>query len=176
MINGEKKSKTISGTFTKKPNDYAITLHSTYTPQYHAGGPDGLLDGIFGTENWKKGDWQGYFDQDFEAVIDLGKAKSISEVDAHFLQDSRSWIMMPTKMEIYTSTNKEVFKLAGVIEKDANPFNDSIFTDHWKVQFQPQKIQYIKVKVYNYGAFPKGHLAEPFQGKSYIFVDEITIK
>ena len=83
---------------------------------------------------------------------------------------------MPTKLEIYTSNNKEVFKLAGVIEKEANPFNDSTFTDLWKVQFQSQKAQYIKVKVYNYGAFPKGHLAEPFKGKSYIFVDEITVK
>ena len=174
--NGEKKSKTISGTFTKKPNDYGIELHSTYTPQYHAGGPDGLLDGIFGTQNWKKGDWQGYFDQDFEAIIDLRKVKSISEVDVNFLQDSRSWIMMPTKLEIYTSNNKEVFKLAGVIEKEANPFNDSTFTDLWKVQFQSQKAQYIKVKVYNYGVFPRGHLAEPFKGKSYIFVDEITVK
>lgn len=78
-LNG-KKSKTISGTFTKKPNDYTIQLNSTYTPQYHAGGPQGLLDCIIGDSNWKKGDWQGYYDQDFEAIVDRKKAKSVSSV------------------------------------------------------------------------------------------------
>jgi predicted alpha-1,2-mannosidase len=172
---GDKVSKTINGTFTKKPNNYSVKLLSTYTPQYNGGGPDGLVDGILGSVNWKKGDWQGYFDQDFEAVIDLKKPKSVSEVEVDFLQDSRSWIMMPKRLEIYTSTNNEVFKLAEVLEKEANPFNETIFTETWKIQFKSQNAQYIKIKAYNYGAFPKGHLAEPFKGKSYIFIDEITV-
>jgi len=28
----------------------------------------------------KKGDWQGYYDQDFEAIVDMKKAKSVSSV------------------------------------------------------------------------------------------------
>lgn len=171
-----KKSKTISGTFTKKPNDYTIQLNSKYLPQYHGGGDQSLLDGIFGNENWKKGDWQGYYDQDFEAIIDLKKVKSVSSVAMNFLQDSRSWIVLPTKLEIYTSKDNQNFKLAGLLEKQVDPFNDKIFDDQWKVIFKSEKTRYIKVKATNYGAFPKGHLAEPFQGKSYIFVDEITIK
>ncbi|TGN29239.1 GH92 family glycosyl hydrolase [Empedobacter tilapiae] len=174
-VNG-KKSKTISGTFTKKPNDYTIQLNSTYTPQYHAGGPQGLLDGIVGDSNWKKGDWQGYYDQNFEAIIDMKKAKSVSSVVMNFLQDSRSWIVLPTKLEVYTSQDNQNFKLVGMLEKQVDAFDNNIFSDQWKVQFKAEKARYIKVKATNYGAFPKGHLAEPFQGKSYIFVDEITIK
>ena len=51
-----KTSDTISATFFKKPNNYSINIKSVYNPQYHAGGPEGLLDGILGPENWRKGD------------------------------------------------------------------------------------------------------------------------
>ena len=177
FINNEtKKSKTISASFFKKPNNYSIKLQSTYDPQYHANGPDGLLDGIHGDGNWRKGDWQGYQGQDFEAIIDLNKIKSISSIDVNFLQDSRSWIMMPIKMEVYLSTTNSDFKLAGLLEKTPDPFNDKIYTDDWKIKLSPIKTRYIKVKIYNYGTFPKGHLAEPFDGISYIFLDEITVK
>ncbi|WP_312312837.1 GH92 family glycosyl hydrolase [Empedobacter brevis] len=171
-----KKSKTVFGTFTKKPNDYILQLNSTYTPQYHAGGAQGLLDGIFGDANWKKGDWQGYYDQDFEAIIDLKKVKSISSVSMNFLQDSRSWILLPIKLEIYTSKDNKDYKLVGLREKQVDAFDNTVFSDPWKTEFKSEKTRYVKVKATTYGAFPKGHLAEPFNGKSYIFIDEITIK
>jgi hypothetical protein len=40
-------------------------------------------------------EWQGYQDQDFEAVIDLQEVQDISLYRLTFLQDSRSWILMP---------------------------------------------------------------------------------
>lgn len=69
-------SDTISATFFRKPNIYTIDIKSNYNPQYHAGGNDGLLDGINGTTNWRKGDWQGYQSQDFEAIVDLQSEKA----------------------------------------------------------------------------------------------------
>jgi len=170
-----KQSKKVISTLTKKPNNYLIQLNSTYTPHYHANGPDGLLDGIFGSEHWRKGDWQGYYDQNFEAIIDLRKAKNINNLSINFLQDSKSWITIPRKMEIYTSKDGIKYSLAQTLAKDVNPFNEDVFVDKWKVEFKAQGVRYIKVNVENYGTFPKGHLAEPFQGKSYIFLDEITI-
>ena len=96
--NNNEQSQTISATFFKKPNNYTIDIKSKYNPQYHAGGPDGLIDGINGSTNWRKGDWQGYQSQDFEAIVDLQETKSISEIHSNFLQDQRSWILMPTKV------------------------------------------------------------------------------
>ena len=114
-------SDTISATFFKKPNNYTIDIKSTYNPQYHAGGKDGLLDGIFGTTNWRKGDWQGYQSQDFEAIVDLQQTKSISEIHSNYLQDQRSWILMPTKVEYYTSMDNINFTLVTTISNDVNP-------------------------------------------------------
>jgi hypothetical protein len=46
-----------------------------------------LIDGINGNENWRKGEWQGYQDQDFEAVIDFTRGSRYFHIIT--LQDSR---------------------------------------------------------------------------------------
>src|SRR5690606_25546219 len=71
--NGNKKSHQISAQFFKRPNDYSIQINSKVHPLYTAGGAEALLDGIEGTTNWRKGDWQGYQGSDFEAIVDLKK-------------------------------------------------------------------------------------------------------
>lgn len=172
-----KVSDTISATFYKKPNNYTINIKSKYDPQYHAGGPDGLLDGIHGTENWRKGDWQGYQKQDFEAVVDLQKEQWVSSFSATFLQDQRSWILMPTQVEYYVSNDNVNFTLVGTVKNtldpkvDENTVRDFAFNTDKEI-----KAKFIKVKAYNYGKLPEWHLGYPYDGDAYIFVDEIIIK
>jgi hypothetical protein len=57
-----------------------------------------LLNGIHGSTNWRKGDWQGYQAQDFEAVVDF-KNWDVHSLSASFLQDTRAWILLPTRVE-----------------------------------------------------------------------------
>lgn len=171
--NHSERSKEISAQFFKKPNNYTIDIKSTYNPQYHAGGPDGLLDGINGTENWRKGDWQGYQGQDFEAVINLQKETIINSISTTFLQDSRSWILMPTKVEYYVSTDNVNFNLVGTVENDIDPKE----TDNKIKNFSLVKkinAKFVKVKAYNFGKLPEWH--QGVGGDAFIFVDEITIK
>ena len=169
------QSNTIAATYFKKPNNYTIDIKSKYNPQYHAGGPEGLLDGIKGTENWRKGDWQGYQSQDFEAIIDLQSEKLVSDFNARFLQDSRSWILMPTKVDYYTSNDNVNFTLVGTISNTIDPKK----TDNKIYDFQIKagteiSAKYIKVKAYNFGKLPEWH--QGAGGDAFIFIDEITIK
>lgn len=48
--------------------------------------------------------------QDFEAVIDMGAEKDISELTTGFLQDTRSWILMPLSISYEISTDNITFK------------------------------------------------------------------
>ncbi|MDI1256878.1 MAG: GH92 family glycosyl hydrolase [Flavobacterium sp.] len=169
-----KSSDTISATFFKKPNNYTIDIKSKYNRQYNAGGPDGLIDGIFGSENWRKGDWQGYQSQDFEATIDLQKEQKVSEISANFLQDSRAWILMPTKVEFYTSTDNLNFTLAKTIENTLDAHISDTKIVNFKAEINSINAKFIKVKAYNYGALPEWH--QGFGGDAFIFIDEITIK
>ncbi|MFN3752653.1 GH92 family glycosyl hydrolase [Flavobacterium sp.] len=171
------KSQIISGNFFKKPNNYTIDIKSTYNPQYHAGGAEGLLDGINGTTNWRKGDWQGYQTQDFEAVIDMQKEQTVTEFHSTFLQDQRSWILMPTKVEYYISSDNTNFTLAGSVDNDVDPkTDDNQIKDFNLTASKVLKARYVKVKAYNYGKLPEWHLGYPYNGDAFIFIDEITIK
>jgi len=173
--NNNKQSSTVSATYFKKPNNYTINIKSTYNQQYHAGGPDGLLDGILGTENWRKGDWQGYQSQDFEATIDLQSEKMVSDFNARFLQDSRSWILMPTKVEYYSSLDNVNFTLVKTIENTVDPKVDENTIKNFSYKTDTAiKAKYIKIKAYNFGKLPEWH--QGAGGDAFIFVDEITIK
>ena len=170
----EGQSNTISATFFKKPNNYTIDIKSTYNPQYHAGGTEGLIDGIFGTENWRKGDWQGYQSQDFEAIVDLQTTQKVTELCATFLQDSRSWILMPSKVDYYTSLDNVNFTLVKTIENTFDPKNTDNKIIAFKTIISLTSAKYIKVKAYNFGKLPEWH--QGFGGDAFIFIDEITIK
>jgi predicted alpha-1,2-mannosidase len=172
--NGGLRSKAISASFFKKPNNYSINIKSTYNPQYHAGGPTGLIDGIYGTENWRKGDWQGYQSQDFECVIDLQKEELVTSFSANCLQDSRSWILMPTKIEYYVSTNNINFNLAGTVKNEMPALETEIRINNFYFKNQnPLTARYVKIIAHNYGKLPEGH--QGFGGDAFIFIDEIGI-
>lgn len=167
-------SDTVSASFVKKPNNYAVQIKSKYNPQYHAGGDEGLIDGIFGNENWRKGNWQGYQSQDFEAIVDLTKTQNVTSFSARFLQDSRAWILMPTKVEFYTSEDNQNFKLAKTIDNTLDAKNTEVQIVDFKTAIPQMKARYIKIKAYNYGKLPEWH--QGFGGDAFIFIDEITIK
>jgi predicted alpha-1,2-mannosidase len=173
VSNGSRVSDRVNARFYKKPNNYTINIKSTYNKQYSAGGPDGLLDGIFGDENWRKGDWQGYQSQNFEAVVDLQKEQPIRSLSARFLQDSRSWILMPTKVEYYLSKDNVNFTLAKTIDNtvDAKSTNTQIID--FTTTINPQSARYVKLVAYNFGKLPEWH--QGFGGDAFIFIDEIEI-
>ena len=170
-----KTSDTISATFFKKPNNYSINIKSVYNPQYHAGGPEGLLDGILGTENWRKGDWQGYQSQDFEAVVDLKEVKNINEISARFLQDQRSWILMPTKVDYYISEDNVNFTYFGSVNNTLDPkLEENTILNFTTNETKGKKARYVKVIAKNFGKLPEWH--QGAGGDAFIFVEEITIK
>ena len=168
------RSEVISASFFKKPNNYTIDIKSKYNKQYHAGGPEGLLDGIFGTDNWRKGDWQGYQAQDFEAIVDLQKPTDISGIAADFLQDSRSWILMPTKVEYYISDDNQNFKLVKTVDNTLDAKTEQTKIASFNAMFPAVRAKYVKVKAYNYGKLPEWH--QGAGGDAFLFIDEITIK
>jgi predicted alpha-1,2-mannosidase len=168
-------SDTISATFFKKPNNYSINIKSVYNPQYHAGGPEGLLDGILGTENWRKGDWQGYQSQDFEAVVDLKEVKNVIEISARFLQDQRSWILMPTKVDYYISEDNVNFIYFGSVNNTLDPkLEENTILNFTSNENKGKTARYVKVIAKNFGKLPEWH--QGAGGDAFIFVDEILVK
>lgn len=133
-----------------------------------------MIDGIYGTENWRKGDWQGYQSQDFECVIDLKKEQSVTSFSANCLQDSPSWILMPTKVDYYVSNDNINFTLVGAVENTIPAMEtETKINDFYFKSQNPIPARYVKVIAHNYGKLPEGH--QGFGGDAFIFIDEIAI-
>ncbi len=164
-----------TATFYKKPNDWKIKIVSTYNTQYTGGGDEGIIDGIRGDKNWSKGDWQGYQGQNFEAVVDLTKETELSVFGAGFLQDTKSWILMPTKLEFYSSSDNVNFTLVTTVTGniDATDYRIRIKDIKSKIA-KPITTRYVKVKAYNYGKLPEWHLGAG--GDAFIFIDELILE
>jgi len=168
-------SNTITAQFFKKPNNYSIEIKSKYDPQYHAGGAEGLIDGIYGTTNWRKGEWQGYQSQDFEAVVDLKEVKAVQNFSSNYLQDSRSWILMPTKVDYYTSNDNVNFTFVGTVQNHVLPMDNDTKIKNFELTVpNTVKARYTKIKATNFGKLPEGH--QGVGGDAFIFVDEIEVK
>ena len=172
---GDIRSTTMLTDFHKRDPNLKIKLYTDYENQYNAGGNDALIDGILGTEDFRTGTWQGYSDTDLNAVIDLGKVKEIHNVKLSFLRDQRSWIFLPKDLKIFTSSDGINFN-----KYYHSTFNSPTNTDDIKIETiefsKSTKARYVKVIAKNYGSLPKWHLGAPFDGKAWIFVDEIQIK
>lgn len=169
------KSGIVSAKFYKKPNNYSIDIKSKANPQYFAGGNEGLIDGISGDANWRKGDWHGYQSKDFEAIIDLKESKEISKISADFLQDTRAWILMPTKVEFYISEDNVNFKKLGEVLNPIDAQDYNVQTKNLELHFAKTKAKYVKIIARNFGKLPSWHQGFPFDGEAFIFIDEITI-
>ena len=171
--NGQ-KSSVGEATFNKRPNHWDIQVFSTFVPQYHNGGFQSLIDGIHGTANWRKGEWQGYQGQDFEAVIDMKTQREITEISSSYLQDSRSWILMPRKVEYFASSDNKDYFLVATVNNSISPEITESLTKDFDAKLLPTTARYIKVKAYQYGKLPAWHVGAG--NPSYIFIDEITVK
>ncbi len=169
-----KSSFMVAGFFQKFPNNWSVDLKSKYNRQYTAGGDFGLIDGIRGFFDWRKGGWQGYQYQDFETVIDLKKSQTVSEIGAGFLQDSRSWILFPTHVEFEISEDGIKFEKVLNIGNSFDPKDNTIQVSDFKGSIKPQYTRYLKVKAYNLGVLPDWH--QGHGDGAFIFVDEIWIK
>jgi predicted alpha-1,2-mannosidase len=171
------KSKTITTDFYKIDPNVKINLQSDYANQYNAGGDTALIDGIVGAEDFRTGTWQGYFDTDLNAVVDLGSLKDLNEVSVGFLKDQRSWIFYPTEVSFLFSKDGEKFIN---LEKHARKYvtieSDKVEIRNVKFNKINRKFRYVKIIAKQLGKLPEWHLGAKHKGRSWLFVDEIQIK
>ncbi|MGZ3938470.1 MAG: GH92 family glycosyl hydrolase [Flavisolibacter sp.] len=168
-----RKSKPVKQLFYKTPSDKSITVLSKVSSMYTAGGPDALIDGIEGTTNWRTGEWQSYFDQDFVAIIDLQKARPIHHVGAHVLQDVGPWIVYPKQVQFEISDDGKTFHPLTTIENkvsmdERGPVVQELGAD------VTATTRFVKLTAKTGGPLPAWH--ESAGQSTHIFIDEVIVR
>lgn len=153
----------------------SIQYKNKYNDWYTAGGDSGLVDSKTGSLDFRDGNWQGFWGNDAELLLDLGEEKYISEIDINFYQYSNSWIFFPTKVEFLVSLDGLNYEnVPTMINENIKPSERRKLIETFRTGFERQNIRYIKVKATNIGKVPDWH--EAAGSDAWIFMDEIIVK
>ncbi|BDX37130.1 alpha-1 2-mannosidase [Tenuifilaceae bacterium CYCD] len=166
-------SAIIEGRYVKVNSVKDIAIKGEYSNLYSGGGKLALVDGLRGITNFRVGRWQGYQNQDFEAVVDLGSEKDITYIGADFLQDIGPWIMMPKYVSYAVSTDNVNFTPVGEVQNTIPDTEQNPTIKEFGLNVKVNA-RYVKVFAKSYGKLPAGHLSEG--EPSWLFIDEIVVK
>lgn len=175
-LRGGDTSSVTEGTYYKmKHPDWKVSYSYKYNTQYSGGGDAALIDGIRGDANWRKGFWQGFQGKDVEITIDMGAEKNVGSFMVSVLQDTRSWIVYPTWVEFFISSDGKKFSAGANVKNTVAPDKMDSQTQELRVSpFAPMKARYVKAVLHQYGKLPEWHPGAG--GDSFIFIDEIDVK
>lgn len=171
VFNSEKQ---IGKTFTQNINYHKavgkkITINKIPHIAYSGSGPEGLINGVRGSDS-RYGDkeWLGFWGDDIEITIDLGEAMEIKSIETRFYNGNGQWIYAPNETEIYFD-DKQVNHIYNV--------NSTNLITNFKVDemdsFMNKKIRRIHLIIPNYGIIPEGK--QGAGNKAWTFIDEIIV-
>ncbi len=149
-----------------------------YSPKYDAGLKLGLVDGIFGTDDFTDGRWQGFEGEDLDVTINLKEVREINSVSFNFLRNEASWIFLPEEVKVLYSEDgvdyhefapgsAEFYKEFAVAATGVHNYAFMLFEE-------VVEARYIRVIAKNIGECPDGHPGAG--GKAWLFVDEIVVR
>jgi hypothetical protein len=168
------RSPVVATRLYRLPNDWTVSLARPPAPQYSAGGPSSLVDGLPGKPDWRIGGWHGFENEDFEAIVDLREARPVRAVGAGFLQDVRSWIWMPTSVDMAISLDGVSWTTLpapdGAVEKD----DYEVRRHELVAPAEGRETRYVRVHAATVGTCPAWHPGAG--GNAWIFVDEIIVR
>ena len=158
---------TQSFTFSKSTGKNIRLTHPPST-SYPGDGAFTLVNGIVNEKGMARTqEFLGFSGTDCEAVIDLGTPTLISRVQAFLLEQTSSWIWLPSRMTVAVSEDGINFKkveLTGTTIKE----NQALATFG-----QPEKARYISIQLTNKGTIEEGY---PGAGrKAWLFVSELQV-
>ena len=165
------KSTTIEQQFYfSKSTGRKIWLKNQPHENYSAGGSFTLIDAMKGNPEKYGRDWIGFWGNDLEATIDLGKIEKVTNVATNFLMNEGSWIYFPSKYEVWISNDNTNFtKVIEVSKEEIQKNQGVVICKNLNIE-----VQYVKVIAKNAGKIPNGKAGAG--SDSWLFVDEITIE
>lgn len=174
VIGESQKSKVYEQSFefnkaTLKP----IVLKNQPVERYRFNGAETLVDGKKGTTVYSTGDWIGFYNENFEAIIDLKSIQDVSEVSMNTYISPNDWVFGPKQFRVYLSEDGANFTSVYTKDIEMALQRDIPKILNLKANFVSHKAKYIKISAPIYEKIPQWHYAA---GKAtFLFVDEIMV-
>lgn len=168
------QSKVVSCIYQKFVKTMDLKLETSYANQYPGSGPQTLVDGQFGTDEYRGTEWQGYNNTDVKGVLELNEQRTINRVKCTYLIDTRTWIFPPKSITVECSTDGITYKKVGKqviapLKQDLDKVVREVV-----IETVPTEAKYIRFVIENYGEIPAWHLSPG--SPSWMFLDEIVVE
>ncbi|MBR5780514.1 MAG: family 20 glycosylhydrolase [Bacteroidales bacterium] len=150
------------------------TVAGNYRPEYSGGSEDALLNGAVGTNNYKDGNWQGFYGNDCDIELDFGKKEKLNSLKINFITNPYDWILMPKKMSVYVSNNGNDYTLfkSFDIDEEVPTSRSTIVTKTLDVSGLNSR--FVRIVVETPGLIPEG--LPGYNNPSWVFMDEIVVE
>jgi len=164
-----------NGKIVHKAFEKPIELKTSFSNKFPTKGSPVLTDGSKGEADFHF-NWLGFEATEMEAIIDLQSQIEISTIRTDFLQEIKSWIWLPNKVEYFISEDGKEFQKVGEVLKKADEKEPEAFIESFISNFDKVKTRFVKVKTSSMLRCPKWHFGHNYQeGKAWIFADEIVV-
>ncbi len=173
---GRLRSPHVDMRYSRVQTDKTVSYLTQPAPQYTENGPEGMVDGIYGTTNYRIGGWQGW-QEDMVAVVELDQVQTIRSVGVDCLEQMRSWVFFPRGVTVEYSLDGEQWSTYGSVLNNRFPPihpRQEECTQYTFTVNGSARAKYVKVTARNFGALPEWHVSAGQQ--AWVFVDEIIIK
>ena len=150
------------------------TVAGNYRPEYSGGSEDALLNGAVGTNNYKDGNWQGFYGNDCDIELDFGKKENLNTLKINFITNPYDWILMPKRISVYHSDNGihyQLFRSYDIYE-EVPTSKSTIVTK--AIEVTGLSNRFVRVIVESPGFIPKG--LPGYNNPSWMFLDEIVVE
>jgi hypothetical protein len=146
-----------------------------YSEKWPGQGALNMVDGARGATYFDTY-FQGFEFNDLDAVVDLGGKKEIGEISMTALQDIRAWIFFPRYVEFFISHDGANFEPVGTVQTVSDSERtDGTFLKTYTVTLDRRSANFVRVRAKNMGMCPPWHIGFEYNGKAWIFADEITV-
>ena len=150
------------------------TVAGNYRPEYSGGSEDALLNGAIGSNNYKDGNWQGFYGNDCDIELDFGKKEKLNSLKINFITNPYDWILMPKKMSVYVSNNGSNYTLFKSYDIDEKVETSKTTVVTKNIDISGLNSRYIRIVVETPGLIPEG--LPGYNNPSWMFMDEIVVE
>lgn len=139
----------------------------------YAGKPGLLTDLVKGETNFRDGNWMAWRSRPMELLLPLPKNSKVSSVAIGSLIDVGSYIMPPTRLEVWGGKEPGSMRKLGEIKPEQPTMAKPSYLRGFECKFEPAEVNYLRLIGIPVQKLPSWH---PGKGdKGWLFIDEILI-
>lgn len=152
-----------------------VTTVPAVDARYPGTGALNLADGLIGSSNHADGLWQGWWVPEVVITAQLPGATRVGRVEVNFLQNVRSWIVLPGTVSFEWSADGRAWSAPVVVRHSIPTAREGAIVQSFAAALtSSEPVRWVRISARGAGPLPVGH---PGAGQAaWIFADEIRVR